>query len=280
MNDVVRQGGGPAANAAVALARLGVRTTFVGAVGDDPLGREQIDELAREGVDVSRVEVIAGAASFLSMILVDVDGGARTIFSAPDSRPLATGGADLTFGIDATRGADAPSPFPDLLLVDGWGGPTQLAAARAARAREIPVLLDAGSVRPDVTELLRVADVVIASEPFAEEWAGADGAAAAVHRFLAGGARLAAVTRGVRGALAGARGSDSLFEVPAVPVEAVDTTGAGDAFHGGAACGLASGRTWEESLRLAAFVAARKCLKPGARAGLPTRAEAEAAGVA
>jgi sugar/nucleoside kinase (ribokinase family) len=270
VNEVVRQGGGPAANAAVALSRLGAKAAFVGAVGDDALGREQIEELARERVDVSNVDVVRRAASFVSLILVDVDGGARTIFSAPESRPL------------AARGADVLSPAPDLLLVDGWGGPAQLAAARAARERGVPVLLDAGSVRDDVLALLPLADVVIASEPFADEWMGAaavDAPGAAVHRLLDEGAALAAVTRGARGALAGARGAAGLFEVEALPVDAVDTTGAGDAFHGGAACGLAAGGAWEESLRLAAFVAARKCTRPGAREGLPTRQDAIAAGL-
>jgi sugar/nucleoside kinase (ribokinase family) len=261
VNDVVRQGGGPAANAAVALARLGARAAFEGAVGDDALGREQIEQLAQEGVDVSRVETVRGAASFVSLILVDVAGGARTILSAPEARPLASGRAEPW------------SPAPDLLLVDGWGGPL-------ARQKGIPVLLDAGSLRPDVVALLPFADVVIASEPFAEDWSGSEGPAGAVRRLLAAGVRLSAVTRGAEGVIAGAHGSEELFEVPAAAVDAVDTTGAGDAFHGGAAFGLASGRSWEESLRLGAFVAARKCLASGARSGLPTLSDARAAGLA
>src|SRR5262245_9688543 len=266
VNEVVRQGGGPAANAAVALARLGARAAFAGAVGDDALGREQIEELAREGVDVSEVDVVRGVASFVSLILVDMASGARTILSAPEARPL------------ASPRPEPSSPAPDLLLVDGWGGPAQLAAAKLARERGVPVLLDAGSLRPDVLALVRLADVVIASEPFSQDWAGAAGPA--VRRLLAEGVQLAAVTRGSEGVVAGAAGSEELFEVGAEAVPAVDTTGAGDAFHGGAAFALASGRTWEESLRLGAFVAARKCLQVGARAGLPTFTEARAAGLA
>jgi sulfofructose kinase len=87
--------------------------------------------------------------------------------------------------------------------------------------------------------------------------------------LLARGARLAAVTRGERGVVAGAAGSEDLFEVPAVPVEVVDTTGAGDAFHGAAAWALAGGEAWEPALELAAAVAAWKCRRTGARAGLP-----------
>lgn len=266
VKEFVRQGGGPAANAAVAIARLGGRTVFQGAVGDDALGAEQRKELADEGVDVSGVEILRGAASFVCFILVDEADGARTIVSAPHARPLPRGATD---------------PFADgadLLLVDGWGGPATRDAVRAARARGIPVLLDAGSARDDVLFLLDSVDVVIASEPFADEWAGTGRPEEAIARLLGLGARMAAVTRGPRGALAGAAGSPERFEVPAFPVAAVDTTGAGDAFHGGAAWALATGRPWEESLRIGAFVAARKCLHAGARGGLPRRADLAAGG--
>jgi sulfofructose kinase len=267
VNVFARQGGGPAANAAVAAARLGARAAFVGAVGDDALGLEQIEELAREGVDVSGVERVAGTPSFLSFILVDPADGARTIFSAPADRPL------------LTSASGALAHGADLLLADGWGGPVQEAIAADARARGIPLLLDAGSSRPEVLDLVKLAEVVIASEAFAEEWLGPSDPAEAVRRLLDEGVVLAAVTRGARGVIAGARGADELFEVGALPAEAVDTTGAGDAFHGGAAFGLASGQGWEASLRLGAFVAARKCEVVGARAGLPTRAAARAAGL-
>jgi len=262
VDHVERQGGGPAANAAVALARLGVRAAFAGAVGDDALGHEQRSDLARENVDVDAVGTIAGVPSFVSFILVDSSDGARTIYSAAAGRPLLPVSAP-----------PLPSPLPQLLLVDGWGGPHQPLAAAAARAAGVPVLLDAGSLRDDTRALLPLADVVIASEVFAAAWAGKGRETDAVRALLEGGAALAAITRGERGAVAGAAGEDDLFEVPAVAVDAVDTTGAGDAFHGAAAAGLVWGWTWEESLRLAAWAAARKCTAPGARSGLPRRSE-------
>jgi sugar/nucleoside kinase (ribokinase family) len=141
------------------------------------------------------------------------------------------------------------------------------------------VLLDAGSGRPEVIALCALADIVIASEAFADEWHRPGDASGAVLRLLAEGPLLAAVTRGAHGITAAARGAAECFEVPAVPVTAVDTTGAGDAFHAGAAFGLAAGMTWERSLLLGAFVAARKCLTLGARAGLPRGADARSAGL-
>jgi sugar/nucleoside kinase (ribokinase family) len=130
---LVRQGGGPAANAAVALARLGVRASFVGAVGDDALGREQRDELELAGVDVANVTPCPGVSSFASFILVDEANGDRTIISAPDDRPVM--GPGQSFDV---------APF-SLVLADGWAGPEQVRCLRDANARGVPILLIEGS---------------------------------------------------------------------------------------------------------------------------------------
>lgn len=265
LDTFVRQGGGPAANASVAIARLGGRASFSGAVGDDAVGAEQVAELRDEGVDVTGMVAVAGAPSFLCMILVDTSDGARTIYSAPDRAPQ--------------RGAsEAPALDPDvaLLLVDGWGGDAQLEVARRAEAAGVPALLDAGSDRPPVRALLPHVPVVIGSTPFAASLAGSNDPADGVRALLAAGARLAAVTHGATGVTAGAAGTDEIFEIPAFRVPVVDTTGAGDAFHAGAAFALASGRSWADSLRWGAAVAALKCRQAGARGGLPTAAEAAA----
>jgi sugar/nucleoside kinase (ribokinase family) len=275
---LVRQGGGPAANAAVALARLGVPASFVGAVGDDALGREQRDELERAGVDVANVTPCPGVSSFASFILVDEANGDRTIISAPDDRPVM--GPGQSFDV---------APF-SLVLADGWAGPEQVRCLRDANAHGVPILLDAGSFRPEIDEILGLCDVVIGSSPFAHEFAG--GPEAALAALLARGVRFAAITLGAAGAIATVAGSAETFHVPAVPVPrasppggldsaldpVLDTTGAGDAFHAGAACGLLEGRSWDESLRLGAAVASLACGALGARGGLPSRPAALAHG--
>ena len=261
---LIRQGGGPAANAAVTLARLGARVAFAGAVGADAIGEEQLAELSAEGVDVSSAASVEGAPSFLSFILVDEESGERTIFSAPQGRPL-------------LPEPPWPRETPHLVLVDGWAGPVQRAVADRARRVGIPVLLDAGSYREEVTEMLSRADVVIGSEPFAEGLVPGKGPEAAVAALLERDVRLAAITRGERGVVAGAAQTSGLFEIPALGGPIVDTTGAGDAFHGAAAFGLARGWSWQEALRLATVVAGLKCGEMGARAGLPVLAAAEAA---
>lgn len=264
VNAFTRQGGGPAANAAVALARLGARAAFLGAVGGDGLGRQQKEELAREGVEVGGVLSDPDAPAFVSFILVDVSGGARTIFSAPSERPRLPDDVRL------------PDPPPDLLLLDGWAGPAGPGLAEQARERGVPVLLDGGTFTEETARLLPHAEVAIVSSPFAEGLAGAGNFDSALELLAARGPRLVAVTRGAEGVMAAVRGAGAHFRLPAFDGEIVDTTGAGDAFHAGAAWSLVRGRPWEEALRTAAAVAALKCRKLGARSGLPDRPELEA----
>jgi sugar/nucleoside kinase (ribokinase family) len=261
---VVRQGGGPAANAAVGLARLGASVAWAGAVGADALGRAQLDELAEERVDVSAASVIDGIGSFVSFILVDRASGSRTIFSAPGGRPLAP-----------AENARLPAPLPHLLLIDGWGGPAQRRVAELARAAGVPVLLDAGSLRDDILEIVPLAEVVIASTPFADALSGSGRHDAALATIRAMGPRLVAITRGEKGCLAVAGRSGDPFEVAAFPVQVVDTTGAGDAFHAGAAWALLRGKTWGRALEFGAAVAACKCRREGAREGLPRAGEVD-----
>jgi sugar/nucleoside kinase (ribokinase family) len=260
-----RQGGGPAANAAVCLARLGARTAFLGAVGGDALGASQIEELAREGVDVSGAVALPHAPAFVSFVLVDESDGARTIFSSVDDRPLLP-----------APPPPLPTPRPDLVLTDGWAGPAGTGAARAAHEEGIPVLLDAGSLRPEILELLGACEVAIVSLPFAAALEPSGTPEDALRELLSRGPRLAAVTLGENGVLAGAAGTRETFRVPAFRVPVRDTTGAGDAFHGGCAWALLKGLSFEESLRVGCAVAALKCRSAGARAGLPLRAELEA----
>jgi ribokinase len=265
LDRVVRQGGGPAATAAVALARLGVRVSLAGAVGDDAFGETQRRELEREGVDVSRLVTIPGRESLACFILVDESDGARTIFSAPATRPQLP-----------QSEARLGSPPPHLVLLDGWGGAAELALAGEAVRRRVPVLLDAGHRRPQVERLLPLTEVAVVSTGFASAVAARGKPERAVLWLLERGPRLAAVTCGERGVWAGAQGANDVFHVPAFRVtRVVDTTGAGDAFHGGTAFALATGRNWEASLRIGAAVAALKCRRLGGRDGLPRLAELE-----
>jgi ribokinase len=133
-----RQGGGPAATAAVTLARLGVPVRFVGVVGDDDIGAWILADLRRSGVDVSGVRIRRGRTSHLSVCVSDPDAGTRNVLwhpgDAPDLRPR-----ELPGGLLDHAG---------VVLCDGRHVDASLSLLRAARRRRVPTLLDAGSLRP------------------------------------------------------------------------------------------------------------------------------------
>ncbi|NLD56236.1 MAG: sugar kinase [Burkholderiaceae bacterium] len=258
--------GGMAANAACAIAALGGRATFWGPVGDDEVGARILEELARAGVATEPGLLVRGVRSSHSAIIVE-GSGERLIVSAQGD------------ALQAPRSlVDALPLDAEAVMVDvRWPEGAQSVAARA-RAERIPVVLDGemGNV-----ELLRamvpLADHVIFSEPGWAEWLGHPGeasdAARELQRLVAAGAALAAVTLGERGLLYATRRSGGVRHLPAFEVAAVETLGAGDAFHGAYALAVAEGMRIEEALRFASATAALRCSRPGGRAALPTRAE-------
>lgn len=251
-------GGGMAANAAVAAARLGGRVQFWGRAGDDLAGRAMADELRTLGVDVQGLRLFDGARSSVSGIVVDAQ-GERSIVNFR--------GAALP---------DDPSWLPlaaiaqaDAVLGDvRW--PAGVAAAfGAARACGLPTVLDGDVADAAVFDaLLPLTDHAVFSEPgLAAYAAGLTDEEARLRHALARGCRLAAVTQGERGLLWTDGGP--LHQQRALSVDAVDTTGAGDVFHGAFALALGAGVGVAEAFRFAAVVAALKCTQPGGRAGIP-----------
>lgn len=247
-------GGGPAANAAVAVARLGFTAAFAGYLGHDHWGDENLRELANEGV-ITDLIARGTAPTPLSAILVK-PGGRRTVVNFPGREtPLAAEAIDFN-GIT-----------PKAILFDGHEPLISPPLARRAREIGIPTILDAGSVRPGTVELVDLVDYAICSSKFARDFTGKDDEDNAL-QVLADHAPFAAITLGESG-LVWATGGES-GALPAFPVEAVDTTGAGDAFHGAFAAGIATKMDWKEALRYASAVAALSCTRPGARPSLPT----------
>lgn len=257
------QGGGPVATALVTLARLGVSCRFHGIVGDDLAGTMIRGSLAEEGIDPSGVSVRVKGSSQQAHIVVERETGRRTILwqrpTGPELQPE-------ELGADFLAGAQC-------LLLDGLMAEVSLFAAREAQQRGISVMLDAGRLRPGMQETVRHCDYLVAAEQFAIDmgWdleAAAFGAAA--ERT---GAPVVTVTRGIRGSITWCR-RDGVFEVPAFSVDAVDTTGAGDVFHGGYMYGVLQGWPLADTIRFASACAAIKCMKSGGRAGIPTLEEA------
>jgi ribokinase len=217
--------------------------------------------LAHEGIDCAGVIVRREAVSQTAFIVVERESGRRTIFwRRPSGAPLAP--AELAKGF--LEGSD-------FLLLDGLMAEASLHAARQARERGVPVMLDAGKVRPGMLETARLCDYVVAGEQFAHDlgWDGRDASLAELAQRVTPG--VLTVTLGARGSITCLR--REIIRQPACTVAAVDTTGAGDVFHGGYVYGLLQGWELPATLRFASAMAALKCRKLGGRAGIPTLAE-------
>lgn len=253
----VEQGGGPAATALVALARLGLPCRFAGVVGGDAAGRQIRHALHAEGIDVAHLLTRPEAASQRAFIMVERPGGRRTIvWQRATGTPLAPAELEEAFWSGSA-----------LLHLDGLMAEASLHGAREARRRGIPVMVDAGRMRPGMVELAGLCDYLVAAEQFFLDlgWDGTKGHFARLADGL--GAPVVTVTRGEGGSLT--RHGESTFHVPAFSVAAVDTTGAGDVFHGGYLFGLLRGWPLRETVVFASATAALSCLHPGAQQGAP-----------
>ncbi|SDU78965.1 ribokinase [Jiangella alkaliphila] len=256
-----RHAGGKGSNQAATAARLGARTYLVGLVGDDEFGRSARADLARAGVDTSGLGTSSGPTGVAS-ILVDA--------TAENSIAVASGAnGDLTPShvVQALRRIDEPHA----VLVTGFEIPEAavLAAARIARERGWPVVVNPAPARTVSADLLAMIDLLTPNEHELRALAGDAG------ELLGIGVGAVAVTRGKSGATVHI--GERTWHQPAFPVDAVDTTGAGDAFTGAAAVGLAQGLQLPEAIRRAAVVGALATRAPGARAALPTHDEVDAA---
>ncbi len=257
------QGGGPAATATVAAARLGARTAFLGVVADDADGRAIVAELQAEGVDPTGVRVRAGAASAHAYCWAEAGTGRRSIAWTRGSSPALT---PAEVAPDQLAGAAA-------LLLDGHHGDAAVRAAELARAAGVPILLDAGSLLPRIDELIGLSSVVVASREFVGRRLGTRDPEPAARALaaLAGPTVRTLVTLGGEGCVWA--DGEQVRRRPAFPTTVVDTTGAGDTFHGAFAYGLAHRWEWDHIVRFASAVAALKCRRLGGRAGIPSLAE-------
>jgi sulfofructose kinase len=247
-------GGGPAANAAYAAARLGATCAFAGYLGNDFYGRKHLEEMARTGIKTDLV-VTGSASTPLSVILVKPDGRRTVINYHRSAAPLA---------------ADAIDPggyLPEVVLFDGHQPQISQKLVDLSRRYQIPTVLDAGSLHAGTELLVGQVDYVVASEVFACQISGQSDAAIAARKLHRPGAAVV-VTLGAEGLVwrtDAAEGHLAAFEV-----DAVDTTGAGDAFHGAFATGLSRGLPWHSLLRYASAAAALCCSQFGARRGMPS----------
>lgn len=256
--------GGQAATTMVALQRLGLRTAYAGRFGSDAEGQFGLQSVKEEGVNVEFAEVIEGARNQIAFILVDATSGERTIIWDRDEK--------LSYTADEAPVALASSAR--VLHLDAHDPPAGARMAEAARAAGTIVTADVDNIYDGLPELLPLIDVLIGSKEFPRRLTGiADERISLVELKARYGCGVVGMTKGTDGATIYCEGQFISSPAYEVPGGCRDTTGAGDAFHGGFLFGLLSGEDVETSLMLGNAVAALKCRALGARTALPTRIE-------
>jgi ribokinase len=280
--DLARYQGGKGGNQATAAARLGARVAVVGAVGDDEMGRQARSALASEGIDVAGLAV-SSRATGVALIVVDPR-GENLITVAP-------GANDEVHAVHVRTALAALAPGPDDVVLVCREIPPDgvLAALEVGRDAGSTTILNPAPADGLDAATLALADILTPNETELALLGGLGSARGnpetAARQVLAGQptdagegdahGRAVVVTLGAAGALI-VRAAGAAVAVPAPAVEVVDTTGAGDTLNGALAAGLADGLDLAGAVRRAVAAAALSTTRPGARGGMPTRAELEA----
>jgi len=255
--------GGQVASAMVTCARLGLRVKYIGTLGDDERGRIQLESLRAAGINLDHLQVRQGCANQSAYILIDRSTGERTVlWRRPDGLRLAP--SEITpEQITCAR----------LLHIDGHDTPTVERAARIARQAGLPVTVDVDTVYHGFDKVLPYVDYLVASSEFPVQWTDERDPFKALeliqneYRMF-----LAAMTLGPHGALARVEGRFIYY--PAFVVNCVDTTGAGDVFHGAFCYAVLQRMSISEALDFSNAMAALNCTALGARGGIRSFEEA------
>ncbi len=261
--DFISVGGGCAATAAVAVARLGGNARLAARLGDDQLAGLIISELQGYGVECSYMHRFAGKRSPLSSIFID-QAGERLIMGFRDKT--------MPAGVDCL-----PDTLPrdvDVVLGDTLWAEGSVEMMRRAEAAGKPRVLDGEPPFEDCQELVALSTHIIFSARGLQDLSG-------VRDFAEGLQQVSTMTGAWLAVTDGAKGTHYLddgqvIHVAAPRVEVVDTLGAGDTWHGAFALALAEGRSEVEAIAFANFAASLKCTRRGGRAGVPDRATVDA----
>lgn len=258
--DYFEVGGGPAATAAVAVAKMGHQVDFIGRVGQDGVADTMLSELASYGVNVDKAIHIAGASSAFSAVLVD-DEGERMIINYQD--PSLSRDPKQLENVDFSQ-------YKTILTDVRWPEGAKYALEQAKK-HNIPSVLDADLSPDSIDELVKLAEHVAFSEPGLEKFTGCTDPIEGLKIAKKQTDGKVYVTVGSQGCywLEG----DKICHEPVMKVDVVDTTGAGDVFHGALAVAVAESKQSREAIVFSNLVAALKCTKRGGREGIPTRSE-------
>jgi sugar/nucleoside kinase (ribokinase family) len=259
--------GGQVASALTAAAKLGLKTKYIGTIGDDVRGEIQMLSLEAARINLDDVEIRKNCPNQSAYIVIDQATGERTVFwSRPDCLEL-----------DPARITPDNIACARMLHIDGHDTKAVEKAARVAREHGIPVSCDVDTIYPGFDRVLPLVDYLVSSSEFPARWTGERDPFKALeiiqneHKM-----RVAAMTLGADGALAlvVVEGVKKYVYVPGFVVDCIDTTGAGDVFHGAFCYAVINGMAIQEGLEFSCAMAALNCTKLGARGGIATANEA------
>lgn len=252
------QGGGPVSTGLVAMSRLGAKVGYIGKVGDDQWGEFIRREFAKYGVDTSRLAINKGNRSNCSFVLIEAPTGERVFMVFPsDASSLELMEEDEDY-IKNSR----------MLFLDGSGGQAIVNATKIAKENGLIIFIDGLALG----ELEGLVDIAICSEQMAYRAAATTDPEEALEKLYQEEYKILGITLGSRGSIF--REGNKIYKQSAFKVKVIDTTGAGDVFHGAFAYGILQGWNLEKTAEFASAVSALKCMKLGGRAGIPSINEA------
>ena len=265
LTELVHDGGGQVGTALTSLARLGAQTGYIGLLGNDEEGFWLRQQFAGEGVDIARLRLHKEVGTNICLVLVEATTARRAILCRRRVRPsdLILNEVDREY-IQAAR----------VLHLDGQFMPAAIQAARWAREAGVKVCYDGNHPRPGLDELLPLVDWLVVARPFPAAYTNLSDPQQAAEALLSLGPGVLVVTEGERGCRVWANGAH--FCARGFHVPAVDTTGAGDAFHGAFIYAMLQDWALERVARFANAVAALNCLTLGGRRGLPSLHQVQA----
>jgi sulfofructose kinase len=255
--DLTVQGGGPIPTAIVTMARMGKRSGLLAPVGNDLFGKFVIEELKKEKVDTSYIIKKKNKRTAIASGWYEKGSGRRTIVLG------------LNIDIKPTNINLKRLPQVKMVHLDGRYLSACIKLARWAKRQKTPVIFDIGSVRNDVTKILPLVDHLIISEDFALPYTKKRTVKKAIEKLRKICKGTIVITSGINGSL-GFSDETGFVHQKAFRVKTIDTTGAGDVYHGAYMVGLLDRYDLRKRMELGAAAAAIKCTKPGGRIGIPT----------
>ncbi|KPL01334.1 MAG: hypothetical protein AMJ91_00205 [candidate division Zixibacteria bacterium SM23_73_3] len=257
------QGGGPVPTAMSTLAKLGARVSYIGKIGADPEGEFVKSQLEKERVDTQYLLIDEKIKTARAFIWVDKRSGKRTVALDRDKKNYIKKDELKFLASISTRFLHMDAREPDINIL----------AARWAKKQNAQVCLDVGSLRGGVEKVFPFVDHLIVSKRFACGFVKTSDPFVACQEFMKKGFKTVVVTIGEAGCVY--KSENEIFHSPGFCVKVVDTTGAGDVFHGAFIYGLLKKWSLKRIARFANACAAMKCRKLGGRAGIPTLREVE-----